>query len=67
MRWLVRFVENHLWFVERSREYNKGMPRFQYLLRYPIAWIRFMWYAMKTKSIVRNTTDTNSSDSSRDR
>lgn len=46
MKWIVKFVENHLWFVERSNQFMKGTPRIEYLLRYPIAWIRFMYSAM---------------------
>ena len=47
MKWIVKFIENHLWFVERSNQFMKGTPRVQYWLRYPIAWVRFMYSAMK--------------------
>ena len=65
MKWLVKFVENHLWFVERSNQFMRGTPRFRYLLRYPIAYVRFMSNAMKMdikELSLRNTNDTNSSD-----
>lgn len=66
MKWIVKFVENHLWFIERSNQFMRGTPRFQYLLRYPIAYLRFMSNAMKSdikELSLRNTNDTNSSDS----
>jgi len=66
MKWIVKFVENHLWFVERSNQFMRGTPRFQYLLRYPIAYVRFMSNAMRCdikELSLRNTNDTNSSDS----
>jgi hypothetical protein len=65
MKWIVKFVENHLWFVERSNQFMRGTPRIQYLLRYPIAYVRFMSNAMKMdikELSLRNTNDTNSSD-----
>jgi len=46
MKFIVKFVENHLWFVERSNQFMRGTPRIHYLLRYPIAWVRFMYSAM---------------------
>jgi hypothetical protein len=65
MKWLVKLVENHLWFVERSNQFMRGTPRFRYFLRYPIAYIKFMSNAMKMdikELSLRNTNDTNSSD-----
>ena len=65
MKFIVKLVENHLWFVERSNQFMRGTPRFQYLLRYPIAYIKFMSNAMKMdikELSLRNTNDTNSSD-----
>ena len=65
MKWLVKFVENHLWFVEKSNQFMRGTPRIGYLLRYPIAYVRFMSNAMKMdikELSLRNTNDTNSSD-----
>jgi len=65
MKFIVKFVENHLWFVERSNQFMRGTPRFRYLLRYPIAYVRFMSNAMKMnikELSLRNTNDTNSSD-----
>jgi hypothetical protein len=65
MKFIVKFVENHLWFVERSNQFMRGTPRIQYLLRYPLAWVRFMYSAMKMnikELSLRNTNDTNSSD-----
>jgi hypothetical protein len=46
MKWIVKFVENHLWFVERSNQFMRGTPRIHYILRYPLAWVRFMYSAM---------------------
>jgi hypothetical protein len=46
MKWIVKLVENHLWFVERSNQFMRGTPRIHYILRYPLAWVRFMYLAM---------------------
>jgi len=65
MKFIVKYIENHLWFVERSNQFMRGTPRFRYLLRYPIAYVRFMSNAMKMdikELSLRNTNDTNSSD-----
>ena len=65
MKFIVKYIENHLWFVERSNQFMRGTPRIQYLLRYPIAYVRFMSNAMKMdikELSLRNTNDTNSSD-----
>jgi hypothetical protein len=65
MKFIVKYVENHLWFVERSNQFMRGTHRFRYLLRYPIAYIKFMSNAMKMdikELSLRNTNDTNSSD-----
>lgn len=66
MKWIVKYIENHLWFVERSNQFMRGTPRFQYLLRYPIAYVRFMSNAMKMdikEMSLRNTNTTNDSHS----
>ena len=65
MKFIVKYIENHLWFVERSNQFMRGTPRIHYLLRYPIAYVRFMSNAMKMdikELSLRNTNDTNSSD-----
>lgn len=67
MKWIVKFVENHLWFVEHTNAYVKGMPRWKFWMRYPIAWVRFMYYAMswdRKESVLRNTKRNNDSHSS---
>jgi len=66
MKWIIRYIENHLWFVEHTNAYVKGMP-LKFRLRYPIAYVRFMSNAMKMnikELSLRNTTNDNDSDSS---
>jgi hypothetical protein len=66
MKWIIRYIENHLWFVEHTNAYVKGMP-LKVRLRYPIAYVRFMFNAMKwnrKESVLRNTKRNNDSDSS---
>ena len=58
MKWIVKFVENHLWFVERSNQFLRGTPRLRYWLRYPIAYSKYMWWSMRwdiQKESVRNS------------
>ena len=65
MKWIVKYIENHLWFVERSNQFMRGTPRLRYWLRYPIAYVRFMSNAMKMdikELSLRNTNTDNSSD-----
>ncbi len=67
MKFIVKYIENHLWFVERSNQFMRGTPRFRYILRYPIAYVRFMSNAMKMdikELSLRNTKRDNDSDSS---
>ncbi len=40
-------IDSHKFFVEVSPSYMQGTNRIKYYLRYPIAYIKFMWYAYK--------------------
>ena len=67
MKFIVKYIENHLWFVERSKTYSKGIGRLEYYSRYPIAYVRYMYHAMnwdRKETVLRNTKRNNDSHSS---
>jgi hypothetical protein len=67
MKFIVKYIENHLWFVERSKTYSKGIGRLEYYTRYPIAYVRYMYHAMnwdRKETVLRNTKRNNDSHSS---
>lgn len=67
MKFIIRYIENHLWFVERTKLYMKGTPRMIYYMRYPIAYVRYMYYAMefdRKEKTLRNTNNDSDSHSS---
>ena len=67
MKFIIRYIENHLWFVERTKLYTTGMNPILRLVKYPIAYVRYMYYAMnwdRKERTLRNTNSTNDSHSS---
>lgn len=42
-----KIIELHRFFVKESYWYMKGTPRIPYYLKYPIAYIKFMWNSLQ--------------------
>ena len=66
-KFIIRYIENHLWFVERTKLYTIGMNPLLRLVKYPIAYVRYMYYAMswdRKESVLRNTKRNSDSHSS---
>ncbi len=50
MNIIKEIIQNHKFFVDSSNDFMrhmKGRNRWKYVLRYPIAYIRFQYYAIK--------------------
>ena len=66
MNRLKRFHKYHQWFIANSKEYMRGIDPIRFWIKFPIAWIKFMWYSLEVdrmKTELRNTNKNNSSDS----
>lgn len=38
-------IDSHRFFIKESPKFMEGTSRIKYYLRYPIAYIKFMWYS----------------------
>jgi len=47
MNWIKHYKQNHQWFTTMSKSYMHGTPKLQYWFRYPIAYVKYMIWAMR--------------------
>lgn len=54
---LLKIIELHKFFVKTSPIYMTGKTRLKYLLGYPLAYARFMYFAFKDRGRFKQRTN----------